>query len=96
MNATDIKCRTNYTTNRAATFGGPEMVRVLRKVEVPNYQRPGSETWLIVRFAEGRSWGAAFVYGLACAAIGLIGFGWLLRVDLPSSPIERAFFSLVR
>ena len=51
---------------------------------------------LIVRFAEGRSWGAAIVYGLACAAIGLIGFGWLLRVDLPSSPIERAFFSLVR
>ena len=51
---------------------------------------------LIVRFAEGRSWGAALVYGLACAAIGLIGFGWLLRVDLPSSPIERAFFSLVR
>ena len=51
---------------------------------------------LIVRFAEGRSWVAALVYGLACAAIGLIGFGWLLRVDLPGTAIERAFFSLVR
>ena len=51
---------------------------------------------LIVRFAEGRSWLAAFVYGLACAVIGLVGFGWLLRVDLPAGPIERAFFSLVR
>ncbi len=51
---------------------------------------------LIVRFAEGRSWAAALTYGFACAAVGLIGFGWLLRVDLPSSAIERAFFSLVR
>ena len=51
---------------------------------------------LIVRFAEGRSWAAAMVYGLACAAIGLIGFGWLLRVDLPEGPIERQFFTLVR
>ena len=51
---------------------------------------------LIVRFAEGRSWAAALVYGLACAAIGLIGFGWLLRVDLPATAVERAFFSLVR
>ena len=48
--------------------------------------------WLAVSMVIG----AAIVYGLACAAIGLIGFGWLLRVDLPSSPIERAFFSLVR
>ena len=52
MSATEIKCRQNYTTNRAATFGGPETVRVLRKVEVPNYRRPGSETWLIVRSAD--------------------------------------------
>ena len=51
---------------------------------------------MIVRFAERRSWAAALIYGLACAAIGLIGFGWLLRVDLPGGPIERAFFSLVR
>jgi len=36
------------------------------------------------------------VYGVACAVIGLVGFGWLLRVDLPESPIERAFYSLVR
>jgi hypothetical protein len=52
MNANDIKCRRDYTTNRAAAFGGPEVVRVLRKVEVPNYNRAGSETWLVVRFAE--------------------------------------------
>ena len=51
---------------------------------------------LIVRFAEGRSWFAAIAYGLGCAAVGLVGFGWLLRVDLPSSFIEHAFFSLVR
>ena len=51
---------------------------------------------LIVRFAEGRAWFAAIAYGLGCAAVGLIGFGWLLRVDLPASFIEHAFFSLVR
>jgi hypothetical protein len=43
-----------------------------------------------------RSWDACDRYGVACAAIGLVGFGWLLRVDLPESPIERAFYSLVR
>lgn len=51
---------------------------------------------LIVRFAEGRSWLAAIGYGLACAVIGLVCFGWLLRVDLPESAIERAFYALVR
>ncbi|TXL71239.1 tripartite tricarboxylate transporter TctB family protein [Vineibacter terrae] len=51
---------------------------------------------LIVRFAEGRSWFAAIGYGLACALIGLVCFGWLLRVDLPESAIERAFYALVR
>jgi hypothetical protein len=33
---------------------------------------------------------------MACAAIGLVCFGWLLRVDLPEGPIERAFYTLVR
>lgn len=51
---------------------------------------------IIVRFAEGRSWTAALAYGAICAAIGLVCFGWLLRVDLPESYIERFFFSLVR
>ncbi|MEI8304930.1 MAG: tripartite tricarboxylate transporter TctB family protein [Burkholderiales bacterium] len=51
---------------------------------------------LIIRFAEGRSWRAAVVYGLVCALVALAGFGWLLRVDLPAGPVERAFFSLVR
>lgn len=51
---------------------------------------------IIVRFAEHRSWFAALSYGLICAVIGLVGFGWLLRVDLPSTAIERAFFALVR
>lgn len=51
---------------------------------------------LIVRFAERRSWMKALGYGLACAVIGLVCFGWLLRVDLPEGPIERAFYSLVR
>ncbi len=51
---------------------------------------------VVVRFAERRSWGAALGYGVACAAIGLVCFGWLLRVDLPEGPIERAFYSLVR
>ncbi|HPA91061.1 MAG TPA: tripartite tricarboxylate transporter TctB family protein [Quisquiliibacterium sp.] len=53
-------------------------------------------TLLVLRFAERRSWRHAIVYGVACALIGLVGFGWLLRVDLPESPIERAFYSLVR
>lgn len=51
---------------------------------------------IIVRFAERRSWAAAIGYGVACAVIGLVCFGWLLRVDLPEGPIERAFYSLVR
>ena len=51
---------------------------------------------IIVRFAERQSWMAAIGYGVACAAIGLVCFGWLLRVDLPEGPIERAFYSLVR
>ncbi|WIM11996.1 tripartite tricarboxylate transporter TctB family protein [Enhydrobacter sp.] len=51
---------------------------------------------VIVRFAERRSWAAALGYGMACAAIGLVCFGWLLRVDLPEGPIERAFYTLVR
>jgi Tripartite tricarboxylate transporter TctB family len=53
-------------------------------------------TALIVRFAEQRSWMVALGYGVACAAVGLVCFGWLLRVDLPEGPIERAFYSLVR
>ncbi|TAJ36471.1 MAG: tripartite tricarboxylate transporter TctB family protein [Reyranella sp.] len=53
-------------------------------------------TIVIVRFAEKRSWLAAIGYGLACAAVGLVCFGWLLRVDLPEGPIERAFYSMVR
>jgi hypothetical protein len=53
-------------------------------------------TVVIVRFAERRSWLVAAGYGVACAAIGLVCFGWLLRVDLPQSAIERTFFGLVR
>ena len=51
---------------------------------------------IIVRFAERRSWAAALSYGVGCAVIGLVCFGWLLRVDLPEGPVERAFYSLVR
>lgn len=51
---------------------------------------------VVVRFAERRSWAAALGYGIGAALIGLICFGWLLRVDLPESPIERAFYTLVR
>lgn len=53
-------------------------------------------TVLIMRFAERRSWKAAVSYGVICAAIGLVCFGWLLRVDLPEGPIERSFYTLVR
>lgn len=51
---------------------------------------------LIVRFAERRSWRNAIIYGVAASLIGLVCFGWLLRVDLPLGPIDRAFLSLVR
>jgi len=51
---------------------------------------------IIVRFAERRSWRAAITYGVVCALVGLVGFGWLLRVDLPESGIERQFYALVR
>jgi Tripartite tricarboxylate transporter TctB family len=53
-------------------------------------------TVLIMRFAERRSWKASLSYGVICAAIGLVCFGWLLRVDLPEGPIERSFYTLVR
>ena len=51
---------------------------------------------LLVRFAEGRSWTSAVLYGVCAAVIGLVCFAWLLRVDLPTGPIERAFLALVR
>ena len=51
---------------------------------------------LLIRYAERRPWRAALVYGVCAALIALVGFGWLLRVDLPAGPIERAFFALVR
>ncbi|MFT3801131.1 MAG: tripartite tricarboxylate transporter TctB family protein [Burkholderiaceae bacterium] len=51
---------------------------------------------IVVRFAERRSWRAAIAYGVVCALVGLVGFGWLLRVDLPEGRIERQFYSLVR
>lgn len=51
---------------------------------------------LILRFAEQRSWMAALGYGVAAALIGLVCFGWLLRVDLPAGIIERNFYALVR
>jgi cobalamin synthase len=53
-------------------------------------------TVVIVRFAEGRSWLVAAGYGVACAVVGLVCFGWLLRVDLPQGAIDRMFFGLVR
>jgi hypothetical protein len=53
-------------------------------------------TVLIMRFAERRSWLVSLGYGVACAAAGLVCFGWLLRVDLPEGPVERQFYMLVR
>ncbi len=53
-------------------------------------------TIVIMRFAERRSWFASIGYGIACAAAGLVCFGWLLRVDLPEGPIERKFYTYVR
>ncbi len=53
-------------------------------------------TALIMRFAERRSWLVSIGYGVACAAAGLVCFGWLLRVDLPEGPIERTFYTVVR
>lgn len=40
MNATDIKCRQNYTTNRAAAFGGLCAEKTAPRCEkhgIPNY-----------------------------------------------------------
>lgn len=51
---------------------------------------------IIVRFAERRSWGAALGYGVGAAVVGMVCFGWLLRVDLPEGPVERAFYTMVR
>lgn len=51
---------------------------------------------IIVRFAERRSWVAAVGYGVGAAVVGLVCFGWLLRVDLPEGPVERAFYTMVR
>lgn len=53
-------------------------------------------TVLIMRFAERRTWSASIGYGVACAAVGLVCFGWLLRVDLPEGAIERQFYTYVR
>lgn len=53
-------------------------------------------TLLLMRGAEGRSWGASIGYGVAICVVCLVVFGWLLRVDLPQGPVERLFFSMVR
>ena len=53
-------------------------------------------TVVIMRFAERRPWLPSIGYGIACAAVGLVCFGWLLRVDLPEGPIERTFYTYVR
>lgn len=53
-------------------------------------------TVLVMRFAERRTWRASFIYALVCALVGLVLFGWALRVDLPEGPVERAFYGLVR
>lgn len=52
MKANEIKCRRSYTL--AATPMAPaEVVRVIGKVEIPNWKRPGSQTWFRIRFADG-------------------------------------------
>lgn len=53
-------------------------------------------TVLVMRFGEARSWSASIAYGAICAAVGLVLFGWLLRVDLPQGPVEVFFYSMVR
>lgn len=51
---------------------------------------------LVLRGAERRSWRLAFGYGVVAALIGLVLFGGLLRVDLPTTALDQAIVSWVR
>ena len=78
-----------------ARTGAVGMLLKLTQLSSLPYTRSGPPV-LVMRGAEQRSWASAFSYGLVCALVGLVLFGWLLRVDLPEGPIERQFFTLVR
>lgn len=51
---------------------------------------------VLARFAEGRSWPVALGFAATVTLVGLVCFGWLLGVNLPEGPVDRAFYSLVR
>lgn len=50
----------------------------------------------IMRFAEGVSWRSSLITAFSVAAIGQIGFGWLLNVSLPEKAVDVALRTLMR
>ncbi len=50
----------------------------------------------IMRFGEGVSWRATLITAALVAAVGQLGFGWLLQVSLPEGPVDRALRGLLR
>ena len=50
----------------------------------------------IMRFAERVSWRASLITALSVAAVGQIGFGWLLNVSLPEKAPDLALRALMR
>ena len=50
----------------------------------------------IMRFAERESWRSSLITAFSVAAVGQIGFGWLLNVSLPEGAVDNALRALMR
>jgi|APAra7269096714_1048519.scaffolds.fasta_scaffold22317_2 FtsH-binding integral membrane protein len=50
----------------------------------------------IMRFAERVNWRASLITAFSVAAVGQIGFGWLLNVSLPEKAPDLALRTLMR
>ncbi|GGC65966.1 tripartite tricarboxylate transporter TctB family protein [Chelatococcus reniformis] len=51
---------------------------------------------LMMRFGEGVGWLRSLGFAAACTALGLVCFGWLLRVSLPTGWVDRAIYAMLR
>lgn len=52
MQATEIKLNKVYMTTHVEGLSKPEAVRPIRRQELANWKRPGSETWFTVVMLE--------------------------------------------
>jgi MFS family permease len=53
-------------------------------------------TMLLTWFAERRPWHHAFIFGLICGAVGTIGLGHYLEIEMPYAAVDSLLRQLVR